>query len=568
MSIIKRIWIRNTEGSQDIPIAALHVLTAIRGFNMKKAFIGLFFLVFSLNASAQKNLEVLQGKVSFISSQNIYVKFQSTAGLSAGDTLFSFSGSKRVPVLIVRNLSSTSTACTAISKTTPSVGDAIAGFKKAVAPVPEKKTDEKVAPSIPPASVKKSLPVKSQEGKKSNQRIRGSISAISYSNFSNTAGTNSNQFRYNFSIDARNIANSKISAETYISFRHKEGQWDEVKNNIFSALKIYNLAVSYDPTKSTHISIGRKINPEISGIGAVDGIQAEQAFGKFSIGGLAGFRPDYVDFGFNPDLLQYGGWLGFKSESDAGYFRNTLAVVQQTNSGKTDRRFLSFNLSGSLARKLSLLGSFEADLFELKDSLPKNTFNPTALYFSLRYRITDNFSLSGSYDSRKNIIYYETYKSFIDIALENEMRKSFRLSANYRITDNMVLGLDAGYRYLKSDPSQSKNASGYFSYSNIPWLNVTATLSGTYLESAYLNGKIFGATITKDLFNNHLQLSGGYRYIDYSFTESLMNSLENIAETSLTLQFLKTMSFSVNYELTFESSNKYNRLYMQLRKRF
>ena len=132
----------------------------------------------------------------------------------------------------------------------------------------------------------------------------------------------------------------------------------------------------------------------------------------------------------------------------------------------------------------------------------------------------------------------------------------------------MTLGVDAGYRYLKSDPNQSKNANGYLTYSNIPWLNITATISCTYLESGYLSGKIFGATVTKDLFDNNLQISGGYRYVDYIFTENLLKSLSNIAEANLTLQFLKTLSLSVNYELTFESNNKYNRLYLQLRKRF
>jgi hypothetical protein len=535
---------------------------------MKKVLIGIFILASCLNAFAQKNVEVIQGKVSFISSQNVYVKFQSTTGLAVGDTLFSPSGTKMIPILLVRNLSTTSCACTAIASGTPAVGDAIVGLAKPVAAETDKNTVVKAAQPVPTVSRTDSISSKIQVSKKTSQRIRGSISAISYSNFSNTPAANSNQFRYNFSLDARNIANSKISAVTYLSFRHKVGEWDAVKNNIFSALKIYNLAVNYDPSKTTHISLGRKINPEISGIGAIDGIQAEQSFGKFALGGLAGFRPDYTDYGFNSDLLQYGGWIGFRSEGDAGYFRNTLAVVQQTNNGKTDRRFLSFNLSSSIAGKLSLLGSFEADLFELKDSVPKSVFDPTALYFSLRYRITDNFSLSGSYDSRKNVMYYESYKSFIDLAIENEMRKSFRLSANYNITDNMVLGVDAGYRYLKSDPNQSKNASGYFTYSRIPWLGLTATISGTYLESGYLNGKIFGAAISKDLLNSQLQISGGYRYIDYSFTESDLKSLENIAEASFNWIFLKTMSFSVNYELTFEESFKYNRLYLQLRKRF
>jgi hypothetical protein len=132
----------------------------------------------------------------------------------------------------------------------------------------------------------------------------------------------------------------------------------------------------------------------------------------------------------------------------------------------------------------------------------------------------------------------------------------------------MVLGVDGGYRFLKSDPNQSKNVSGYFTYNRIPALNITATLTGSYLESSYLKGKIFGASLSRDLFSGKLQLSGGYRYIDYTYTESVQTSVQNIAEANLLLQFLKTMSFSVNYELTFEKSDQYNRLYLQLRKRF
>jgi hypothetical protein len=568
MSIIKPIWIQNTEASRAIPIAALHVLIAIREFSMKKTFLGLFLLFLGYNALAQQSGDIVTGKISFISSQNIYVKFQSTSGLSAGDTLFTSSGTKKIPVLIVTNLSSTSCACRSLTSNPLLVGDTIIGHQKQVRSEPVIKPEEKAVKTTTVVAIKESAPVKSTENQKSKQRIRGSISAIAYSNFSNTPAKNSNNYRYNFNLDARNIGNSKFSAETYISFRHKAGEWDAVKNNIFSALKIYNLAVSYDPGKSTHITIGRKINPEISGVGAVDGIQAAQSFNKFVLGGLAGFRPDYSDYGFNSDLLQYGGWIGFNSAGDAGYFNNALAIVQQTNNGKTDRRFLSFNHSSSLSKKLSLLGSFEVDLYTIKDSLPANVFNLTSLYFSLRYRITDNFSMSGSYDSRKNIFYYETYKSSIDLAMENEMRKSFRLSANYRITNDMVLGVDGGYRFLKSDPNQSKNVSGYFTYSRIPALNITATLTGSYLESSYLKGKIFGASISRDLFSGKLQLSGGYRYIDYNYTESTQASLQNIGEANLSWQFLNTMSLSVNYEVTFEKSDQYNRLYLQLRKRF
>ena len=207
------------------------------------------------------------------------------------------------------------------------------------------------------------------------------------------------------------------------------------------------------------------------------------------MGVLAGTRPDYENYGFNFNLFQYGAYLAAGTITADKYNETSLAFMQQTNNGKTDRRFLYFQHSNSLLRNLFVLGTFEIDLYKmtidsLNDEHPSNTFNPTGLYLSLRYRLAKSFTISGSYDARKNIMYYETYKSYIDRILDSEIRQGFRLQANYNITNAVVVGVQAGYRYLKSDPHPSRNLYGYLSYNQIPGVNISATLSATYLESA------------------------------------------------------------------------------------
>jgi hypothetical protein len=199
---------------------------------------------------------------------------------------------------------------------------------------------------------------------------------------------------------------------------------------------------------------------------------------------------------------------------------------------------------------------------------PQNNFNITSLYFSLRYRITRNLDITGSFDARKNIVYYETYKSFIDRILEDEMRKSFRLSANYRITNDLVFGVQSGYRFLKSDPRQSKNISGYLTYNRVPGLNMTVTINGTYLESAYMNGRIYGANLSRDFLKGKFYASAGYRYVDYSMPETLLKLNQNIAELNLSFQLPGNIFLSANYEGTFEKKIRYDRIYLQVRKRF
>ena len=406
------------------------------------------------------------------------------------------------------------------------------------------------------------------------QSIRGSLSVNSYTDMSNSPAENSQRFRYTLSLDARNIGNSKFSFETYVSFRHKINEWDEVQNNLFNALKIFDLALIYDPNKSTSISIGRKINRRLSNIGAIDGLQIEKSFGKVGVGVIAGTRPDYADYGFNGDLLQFGGYVGFNTRNSSSYSESSLAFMQQMNGSGVDRRFLYFQHSNSLVKNLYFIGTFEVDLYQLKvDTVQHtetgtNSYDPTGLYLSLRYRFSDKLSVSGSYDARKNVIYYETYKTFTDRMVENEMRKGFRLQASYRFTRDLTLGLQTGYRFLKSDPLTSKNVHGYLIYNNIPGLNAAVTFSGTYTESSYMNGLIYGANVSRDFYKNKLHASIGYHYADYEIPENSLNEIQHIGEVNMYWMLPAKMSFGINYEGTFEQQLHYDRIYLQLRKRF
>ena len=91
---------------------------------MKKIVFTVILIYFSTILKAQTVREILTGKISFVSSQNIYVKFNSTEGISAGDTLYKSSSGVLKPVLSVTNLSSTSCVCTSIS-----VSDVISAIK-------------------------------------------------------------------------------------------------------------------------------------------------------------------------------------------------------------------------------------------------------------------------------------------------------------------------------------------------------------------------------------------------------------------------------------------------------
>ena len=403
---------------------------------------------------------------------------------------------------------------------------------------------------------------------KFKQKISGSISATSYSNFSNITDTNSTRFQYRFSLNARNIGNSKFSVESYTSFQHETDKWNLVQENIFRALKVYNLSVKYDNNKNTQLVLGRKINPKISSMGAIDGIQYEARLKNIFIGTIAGFRPNHSDYSFDFHLPQFGIYTGHNFSNSNGEMQNSFALIEQMNTSKTDRRFAYYQHSNSLIKNLFCFGSVEIELYKNINDTAENTFDLASTYLLLQYKLFKKLTLSTSYDNRKNVIYYETYKSYINQMLEIESRQGLSFQATYYPFNNLSIGVKTGYRFPNQNSKESKNVYGYISYNNIPAVKLSVTAAFNYLETSYVNGKILNLNLSRDFFNGKLYIDCGYQMVDYSYPGTETTTLQNIINFNLNWQVYKNISLSVNYEKTFEKQDQYSRLSFQIRQRF
>jgi len=513
--------------------------------------------------------ESQEGKVTYITSQHVYVKFSSMEDISEGDTLFIMQGTKEIPALQVKNLSSISCVCIPLISIPFKVSD----------PVYAKLKENKLAESVQEALLldtsqideipqSDSLRSDSVDRLKLKQDISGRISVSSYSNFYNEQASMNQRMRYTFSLRANNIGNSKFSAESYLSFAHSNTNWDEVKENIFNGLKIYNLSVKYDFDETMHLSFGRKINPKLSSVGAIDGLQFEKKINSFTVGAIAGLRPDYIDYSINLNLLQYGVYFGYDLATTNGNMQNTLAYIEQTNHSMTDRRFVYFQHTNMLLKNLFFFASAEVDLYKKVDDTPQTVFDLSNTYLSLRYRIIRPFSIGLSYSARRNIIYYESYKDFLDRLLENETLQGWRFRINYRPAKYLFMGLNAGYRFRKEDPQPTKNVNAYITYSQVPGIGASVTLSTTWIETSYLNGIVYGAGISRNFMSD--KLSGGikYRYVDYLYQNSEMTLIQHVGEANLSWAVYKKLSLSVYYEGTFEKEMPYHRIYFNISQRF
>jgi len=219
-------------------------------------------------------------------------------------------------------------------------------------------------------------------------------------------------------------------------------------------------------------------------------------------------------------------------------------------------------------KNLSFFASAEMDLYKKVNDKEENTFTLSNAYLSVRYRIIKQLSIGIAYSSRQNVIYYETYKDFVERLLENEARQGWQFRVNSRPVKNLTLGVNAGYRYRKDDPQASKSIYGYATYSHLPGIDASVTVSTTWLETSYLNGNIYSLGLSREIIPGKLDGGMKYRYVDYLYRNEETDLPQNVFEANVSWRVYRKLSLSIYYEGTFENKVSYNRLYVNISQRF
>jgi len=518
------------------------------------------------------------GKISYTSSQNVYVQFSNTNGIEIGDTIFGLKNNTYQPVLIVKSKSSISCVTTLIGSNAPVVADVVYARKKiepASLEVIAQKSKEGIA--LNDQVINKVNKEKQQLGNGSTFSGRVSLSGF----LNNTSDTTLNStFRFNLSLNAHHIGNSNFSAECDLSLTNRNtnrpyvnlSSVDSLKlvnfRQTFNDVRVYNLSLKYDISKTASVLVGRRINSNLANIGAIDGVQFENSGKNISFGAVVGSRPDLYSYAINPDLFQYGAYLSHQLTRKSGSMQTSVAFFNQTNKMLTDRRFMYIQHSNSLLNNVNLFGSAEVDLFGLQNNLPVTTFNLTSAYLSLRWSALRNLSLAVSYDARKNIYYYETYKNYVDSLLDKETRQGLKFQINYRPFNRLSCGGTAGYRFATPTSNQSLNGYTYLTYSQIPLLDVAITINATALKTSYVSGIIYGASLSRDFLNGKLYTELSYQNVNYTFATT-SQLLEDIGNLDFSWRITRKLIFSLNFEAMKDTnSNLQGRLFFNITQRF
>ena len=564
-----------------------------------------------------QNTDGPKGNVSFISSQNVYVQFVNTNGIHIGDTLYFLKNNKLLPALIVKDMSSISCVGSPIQGNTLSISNQIFS-KNNTESQPIDVIAEKSKEAIAVNDLAIAGAMKNENAKKTNSKLDGRVSISSYLN--NTSDSTFNNItRFNLSFNAKHIGNSKLSAECYLSYTNKNtyspnrqvivdtaevgspnyrGDSLLTKNlkHTSNDLRIYNLSLKYDFDSTSNLTFGRKINNNLANVGAVDGLQFEKTGRNFSFGAVLGSRPDTYNYGINTHLLQFGAYLGYQTKKGRKTSQSSVALFNQWNNMLTDRRFVYIQHSNSLLKNLDLFCSLEIDLYGAKNQTdsakvkdisgndstimwnnrtPINMIDLTSAYVSLNYRPWRNLSMSLSYDARKNVYYYETYKSYVDSLLDKETRQGFRFQTSYRPFKRLTWGANAGYRLPSTQKvsstttSSSANAYTYLTYSQLPFIGTSLTINASTLKTPYFtNAMMYGGTLSRDFLSGKIFIELSYSYVDFTYI-SASKLQQSIGELSLSWRIAKKLMLSTDFEATKEIGGKLQgRAFVNISQRF
>ncbi len=530
--------------------------------NMRNKFFLVFIFLISLISVYSQNIKK-SGTVSFITEQNVYAKFKNTDEILKGDTIFVNRNGINIPAFIAQYISSQSVAGEKISNINFKIGDEVyclvKVIKKTISVLDKpKKIESNILMDSASVSIKSSLHSKNYGGFSTNSNFNGSFSANSFSSFDNSFNSpNLQRWNYSINFNAQKIDGSNFYFTNFMNLSYLSNEWQNVKSNFFNNLRIYDLSLGYKIT-NYNFWFGRHINLKISSLGVVDGFQVEKTNGNLSLGAIVGSRPDFYNMGINTNLFEYGGYLSWVDTLKEGIMQNTISAFQQNNNMKTDRRFIYFQHSNNFFRNLNFFFSSEIDLYSIQNNLPVNTFSLTNLFSYLNYSPLRNLSLDLSYTSIKNVIYYQTFKSISYIFQNNSLRNGYRFNINWSPLKSTNINASRSYSYQKGDLKPSDNFYLSLTQSQIPYINVSLTLSFNRTFNSYSNGIIYNALLTKYIPINSTSISIGFSNIKYNYSFISTSQLnQKIAIIQINTKVVKTLFFNLFYQGIFSGTSTY-----------
>lgn len=423
--------------------------------------------------------------VTYIASEGIYIDAGRASGLEVGDTLIVRRSGERVARIFITNISSQSAAAQSVDQTMPiEVGDQV-GLPGQTEVSPEPKRTQDSTQQKPTKSISRN--------KNRPDRMRGHIT-FGTSWHTDMTGSSRRWFRpalrTKLTVPKVGGTNLELSwrhtirlyhRATALSSGHGANEWSH---------QVYELALSTGPGTGTEWALGRVLAPQVRGMGYIDGGYYTRSLGGgYQVGIAGGAVPDLQTSGVRTSRNKIGIFAAWKTDHrDTWHLDMSAALSGEYESGELSREFLYLQSAYMRGRWLSWFQSVELDYnrswrFELADT----RFDISSYYSSANVQLHRKFSLQLSWDSRKQVRYFEV-RDLPDTLFDDRSRRGLKTGFRYTISNRVVIRGSSSFRFREGPAADNKLYFFSTRFSKFPMARHSMTFSVTRLVTQFTSG--------------------------------------------------------------------------------
>jgi hypothetical protein len=371
--------------------------------------------------------------ITYISGQSVYVGAGRADGIREGSALEVVRSGSVIATLRATFLASHSSSCDIVSSTAPpAVGDSVRFLPAVEAQVGA--ASDSSAPQVesPPRTPGWRRPIRGHVG------VR--YLAIAQPNAPVSASmTEPSADVY---LEATRLGGTPIGFVVDGRARHTIGSSPLAARDDETLVYQASLSLSHEGS-GTRLSVGRQYSSALASVSLFDGAIAELNQPRWSIGGFGGTQPDVTTMSYSSEIREAGAYLQFHNVPDGSLpWSFTTGGVSSRDLGQINREFAFAQLASS-GRLVSLYATQEVDVNRgWKRAAGEAALSPTSTFATLLVRLSDDVSLQGGVDNRRNVRLYRDYVS-PETEFDDAYREGFWGGANLTLFQRIRVAGDA-----------------------------------------------------------------------------------------------------------------------------
>jgi len=421
-------------------------------------------------------------KVTYISSDHVYIDGGKVDGLSVGDKLKLSKHKDQTVVLEIVFVSEHSACCTILDKTVvPVAGDGVSIVSFANAKSSETKSTESKVHATPPSGTEIS-----ENRVAAPVRVSGNAAILLYQWFDQSeANLDFMQSSARLNLTAANIfrENLTFAVKTRGRYDFRTKAYDGGISKTSWENRLWELSLTYyDANSVLSYSLGRILPRRLGGIGYIDGLMAEFRTSRTTSFGLfAGRQPEWLYSDNTKSITKVGLYGQYQTDkSSKVYFSEALGFVEELYGSEINRSFVASSGNIKFSHPWGFSHNAEMDINTgWRKDRAVYTFTLSNLNLHSYYQVSSKVRTSINYDKRKHYWTYQ-YRSLPDSLFDSRINQGLKTMMEYSPIKNLWLSGSLGFRKHDQTTDATISYSSSARYARIfnKGLSVSAYVSG------------------------------------------------------------------------------------------